>query len=756
MANGITVAANLTGMTLSNSNYVITGLTAPLSANITPAPLTINSGLVVQNKTYDTTTGATIAAVGTQTLSGVLGSDAANLAVSSSGPYTGNFSQANVGTSLAVTPTTTTTNINGLNYTTMAGVSLSGLAAGNYYVTGPASALTAAITAAPLRIAAVNQASFVTQNTGLLSYASIGLLGSDTISAVTLATAASNTQPAGQYAINASNATGAAISNYQVTYVPGVYTIVPAGQLLIQSSGAVTPYTTAATFANPTVAYATSGGAVINNLYLTASSTVNAITTYTYSDGAGASLSFNFAPSNSVMSGSNNINVGIYGLSAANFQITGSNITNTSPVVTGDLTVTTRPLTITATPATYVYNGTVRVLANSASTPGIVTGDLVTVSDSVSAKNVGNYFSSLLATGADSRNYQISYVNANLSITPYILGSTLGGPAIVATADDRVYNANTASTGTVAMTNLFSGDSVAVNFTSAAFNNANVANGKTVTFNGNTLSGASAANYSVGTGAITATANITPAPVTISGLSAQNKQYDGNTSAVVTGTPVIAGLLGSDGSTLTGSVLSGTFANSNAGTGIGVAINLTTLTLGNGNYYIAGLTSPLAADIIAPPQTMNNMAILQDQIIQEFVPDYPSDRIKKGDLIFVRDQDYPSEYLQAIEVPSSGAFKFPVPEQTIQELINLSGENISVAGVPSKFDGYKLLLLPKGGKLSVVMINGQPLPSAIQYNPGSQAFAVPKLSAVNLPLSVKVRLMRGTKLLSEKVLIITK
>ncbi|MEA9569149.1 MBG domain-containing protein, partial [Polynucleobacter sp. AP-Nickl1-40-C4] len=84
-------------------------------------------------------------------------------------------------------------------------------------------------------ITANNQASFITQPAGTLSYSSIGLLGSDTISAVTLATAASNTQPAGQYAITASNATGAAIGNYQVTYAPGTYTIVPAGQLLIQS-----------------------------------------------------------------------------------------------------------------------------------------------------------------------------------------------------------------------------------------------------------------------------------------------------------------------------------------------------------------------------------------------------------------------------------------------------------------------------------------------------------------------------------------
>ena len=753
VANGITVSANLSGMTLSNGNYVITGLTAPLAANITPAPLTISSGLVAQSKVYDTTTGATIAAVGTQTLSGVLGSDAANLDVSSSGPYTGTFSQTNVGTSLAVTPTTTTTNINGLNYTTMAGVSLSGSAAGNYYVTGPATTLTANITKASLTITANNQASFITQPAGTLSYSSIGLLGSDTISAVTLATAASNIQPAGQYAITASNATGAAIGNYQVTYAPGTYTIVPAGQLLIQSSGAVTPYTTAATFANPTVAYATSSGAVINNLYLTASSTVNGITTYTYSDGAGASLSFNFAPTNPVMSGSNNVSVGTYGLSAANFVITGNNITNISPVVTGDLTVTPRAITIIATPATYVYNGTVRVLANNAATAGIVAGDLVTISDTTAGKNVGNYFSALATAGADARNYQTSFVNANLAITPYVLGSGAGGPAISASANNRVYNTTTDATGSLAMTGLFPGDVVTANYTSASFASPNANNGTTVTFNGVTLSGAAAANYVLGTAPVTTTANITKAPVTISGLLAQNKVFDGTTAAIITGNPVIAGLLGSDVSTLSGSVLAGIFASANPADRILVKAMLDALILGNPNYYIADVTFPLVADITSPPQTINNMAIVQQQVAAEAPQERPTDLIKKGEIIYVRDKDNLPEYMQAIEVPSSGAFKFPVQDQIIQELINLSGENVTLS---KQVGSYKLLLLPNGSRLVVTLPDDAPLPAGIRYDAASKGFSVPKLGEVTLPLSVKVTLMRGNKVLSQKIMVVTK
>ncbi|QWD27166.1 filamentous hemagglutinin N-terminal domain-containing protein [Polynucleobacter paneuropaeus] len=665
VANGISVSADLTGMTLSNGNYVITGLTAPLAANITPAPLTISSGLFAQNKVYDTTTAGIIAAIGTQTLAGVLGSDAANLAVSSSGPYTGSFSQASIGNGLTVSQATVTTLINGQSYTTMAGVTLSGSAAGNYYVTGPTTALTANITKAPLTITAINQASFVTQPIGALTYASIGLLGSDTISAVTLATAASNIQPAGQYAITASNATGAAIGNYQVTYAPGTYTIVPAGQLLIQSSGAVTPYTTAATFANPTVAYAASSGAVINNLYLTASSTVNGITTYTYSDGAGASLSFNFAPKNPVISGSNNVSVGTYGLSAANFVITGNNITNISPVVTGDLTVTPRAITIIATPATYVYNGTVRVLANNAATAGIVAGDLVTVADLTGGKNVGNYFSALTTTGVDAKNYQASFVNANLKITPYVLGSGVGGPAISATANNKVYNSTTDATGSLAMTGLFPGDVVAVNFTSAAFANPSVNNGVTVTFNGITLSGAAAANYVLGTAPVTASANIT-----------------------------------------------------------------------------------------APPQTINSMTVVQQVSTPPLTYVTPQEQRvfdNKGDILYVRDRDDMGSYFQAITVPPSGTFRFPLPNQLLQSLIDMTGINNGV-----NTQGYKYLLLTDGATLSVSAVDGNELPKGVTYNPSSRAFTVANLAEVSLPISVKVTIKRQGKVVSEKILEVTK
>ena len=146
--NGVTYTT-MAGVALTGAaagNYYVSGIgPQTLTANITPAPLTINTGLSAANKVYDGTTAATITAA-TQTLSGVLTADAGKVAVSSSGPYVGVFSQSNVGTGLAVTSSTTATTIAGGTYSAMTDVTLSGTAAANYYVTGTTSPMTANIT----------------------------------------------------------------------------------------------------------------------------------------------------------------------------------------------------------------------------------------------------------------------------------------------------------------------------------------------------------------------------------------------------------------------------------------------------------------------------------------------------------------------------------------------------------------------------------------------------------------------------------
>ena len=95
-------------------------------------------------------------------------------------------------------------------------------------------------------------------------------------------------------------------------------------------------------------------------------------------------------------------------------------------------------------------------------------------------------------------------------------------------------------------------------------------------------SGDESGNYSVTVdGAPTARANITQKPLTISGLTADNKQYDGNFTAAVSGTAVFPsavtpGSTAVDGAPYTGDTVSlggasvGTFADKNVADGISV------------------------------------------------------------------------------------------------------------------------------------------------------------------------------------------
>ena len=138
--------------------------------------------------------------------------------------------------------------------------------------------------------------------------------------------------------------------------------------------------------------------------------------------------------------------------------------------------------------------------------------------------------------------------------------------------------------------------------TAGTFANANVGSALAVTPTLSSLT-LSNSNYYIAGISNALTANIAAAPVTISGLTAANKVYDTTTAVSLSGTPTVHGLLLLDSATASGAV-SATFANANVGTAIAVTANLSGLALSNANYYIAGVTSALAANITAAPLTV--------------------------------------------------------------------------------------------------------------------------------------------------------
>ena len=120
---------------------------------------------------------------------------------------------------------------------------------------------------------------------------------------------------------------------------------------------------------------------------------------------------------------------------------------------------------------------------------------------------------------------------------------------------------------------------------------------QSVTVQGLTLSGASALNYTLKTDVLSAA--ITPAPLTVSGLTAQSKTYDGTTLATLKGTAQVSGIITGDqnGLQLLGTP-TGTFSTAN--TGVGLAVLLNGVSLGGVKAYDYQLLPTLLSASISP------------------------------------------------------------------------------------------------------------------------------------------------------------
>ena len=160
------------------------------------------------------------------------------------------------------------------------------------------------------------------------------------------------------------------------------------------------------------------------------------------------------------------------------------------------------------------------------------------------------------------------------------------------TASNKTYDGlltATVNTASVAKTGLIAGDTLTVSST-GVFANKNAGTGKTVTLT-NTYGGADVNNYAI-TDQTTTTADIAQKALTITGISADNKTYDGLLTATVnTASVAKTGLI--DGDTLTVSS-TGVFADKNAGTGKTVTLTNTYAGADKDNYTITGQTTTTA------------------------------------------------------------------------------------------------------------------------------------------------------------------
>jgi len=269
----------------------------------------------------------------------------------------------------------------------------------------------------------------------------------------------------------------------------------------------------------------------------------------------------------------------------------------------GSLTITQKALTLSGLSAdNKTYDGnTTATVSSFGSLTGIVGSDTVSLNSGSSTanfdnKNVGTgktvTAANLALSGADSGNYSIANQTTTANIAAKAL-SISGSSAV-----NKTYDGNTTATVTAgSLSGMVGTETLGVNG-SGIFDTKNVGTGKTVaaayTLSDGTNGGV-ASNYSLAGENLSA--NIAAKALSISGSSAVNKTYDGNTTATVTAGS-LSGMVGTETLGVNGS---GIFDTKNVGTGKTVAAAYTLSDGTNGgvasNYSLAG--ENLSANITA-------------------------------------------------------------------------------------------------------------------------------------------------------------
>jgi hypothetical protein len=269
-------------------------------------------------------------------------------------------------------------------------------------------------------------------------------------------------------------------------------------------------------------------------------------------------------PTNFSVSGSN-MNAGITVTPPAAFEVSlsaGSGYTNSLVVGSGG-----------NIPATTIY---VRLKATTAA--GSYSGNIV-----------------LSSTGASNVNVAIP----SSTVSPKEL--TITG----ITANNKEYDGTTTATlsGTPSLVGVIGGDNVVLSGTPVAnFNTPDVGVNKPVTVTGYSITGSSSANYTL-TQPTGITANITAKNLTITGITANNKEYDGTTTATLSGTPSLVGVIGGDNVVLSGTPVAN-FNTPDVGVNKPVTVTGYSITGSSAANYTLTQPAGLTANITQASQTI--------------------------------------------------------------------------------------------------------------------------------------------------------
>ncbi len=237
------------------------------------------------------------------------------------------------------------------------------------------------------------------------------------------------------------------------------------------------------------------------------------------------------------------------------------------------LTVSRVPtLTVTASSPSMTYGGAVPVI--TASYSGFVGSDTsasLTTQPTCIVSGVhatGTYSTTCL--GAVDSNYIVTYIPGVLTVNPAPLTMSCSITIVNNKVYDGTTNAPTGCGGALLygvmppdVVELMPGGSIFANNQVGTWN---------VIFSGYALGGADAGDY-VLEPLMAGTASITPAPLTVTGITANDKTYDGTTTAALAGTAGLSGsIVSGDDVSLIGSAV-GTFTSADAGNDIPITLS---------------------------------------------------------------------------------------------------------------------------------------------------------------------------------------
>lgn len=292
--------------------------------------------------------------------------------------------------------------------------------------------------------------------------------------------------------------------------------------------------------------------------------------------------------------------------------LTGADAGNYAPEAPGTLTasITPRPVTATGLVANNkVYDGTTAATFSGTATMTPLASDVVAITGTAAGefadKNVGRAkpvsVSGLSLAGPDSANYTLQPISGLAAdITPLLV------PVTGLAAQPKTYDATTAATltGTPAI-DAASGPGLSLSGTAiGTFADKNVGLAKPVLVSGLSLIGPEAGNYQLQYADLRA--DIAPRVLSVDGIRAASRVYDGTTVATLTGVAGVTGLPG-DAVSISGAV-AGRFADKNVGTGKAVTVSgLELVGADAANYRLTTLAS-LTADITPLQLTIGGLS----------------------------------------------------------------------------------------------------------------------------------------------------